>query len=45
MEVNLNIPEIKEILCNILYLGLPAVAERILQKTWKGETDDNEKSL
>ncbi len=30
-------PEIKEILCNILYLGLPATADRILNKTWKGE--------
>lgn len=38
-------PEIKEILCNILYLGLPRVAERILQKTWKGETDKHEKSV
>lgn len=38
-------PEIKEILCNILYLGLPKVAERVLQKTWKGETDKDEKSV
>ena len=42
---NFPAPEIKEILCNILYLGLPKVAERILQKTWKGETDKNEKSI
>ena len=42
---NFPTPEIKEILCNILYLGLPAVAERTLQKTWKGETDKNEKSI
>lgn len=37
--------EIKEILCNILYLGLPSTADRILNETWKGETEKNEKSL
>lgn len=38
-------PEVREILCNILYLGLPQVAERILKQTWKGVTDKNEKSV
>ena len=38
-------PEVREILCNILYLGLPQVADRILEKTWKGVTDENEKSV
>lgn len=38
-------PEVREILCNILYLGLPKAADRILEKAWKGETDNNEKSL
>ena len=38
-------PEVREILCNILYLGLPSVADRILQKAWKGETDKNENSI
>ena len=38
-------PEVREILCNILYLGLPRVADRILLKAWKGETDKHEKSL
>ena len=38
-------PEVREILCNILYLGLPQVADRILQQAWKGETDKNEKSV
>ncbi len=38
-------PEVREILCNILYLGLPRVADRILQQAWKGETDKHEKSL
>lgn len=38
-------PEVREILCNILYLGLPQVAERILKQTWKGVTDENEKSV
>jgi len=37
--------EIKEILCNILYLGLPSTADRILNQTWKGETEEDEKSL
>jgi len=32
-------PEVREILCNILYLGLPKAADRILEKAWKGETD------
>ena len=39
------VPEVREILCNILYLGLPKVADRILEKAWKGETDKNEKSV
>ena len=38
-------PEVREILCNILYLGLPKTADRILEKAWKGETDKNEKPL
>ncbi len=38
-------PEVREILCNILYLGLPKVADRILQQAWKGEIDKHEKSL
>lgn len=38
-------PEVREILCNILYLGLPKVADRILEKAWKGETDKHEKSV
>lgn len=38
-------PEVREIICNILYLGLPKAADRILEKAWKGETDKNEKSL
>ena len=42
---NFLTPEIREILCNILYLGLPKVADRVLQKAWKGETDENEKPL
>ena len=42
---NFPTPEIREILCNILYLGLPKVADRVLQKAWKGETDENEKPL
>ena len=42
---NFPTPEMREILCNILYLGLPKVADRILQKAWKGEIDENEKSL
>ena len=42
---NFPTPEIREILCNILYLGLPKVADRVSQKAWKGETDENEKPL
>ena len=42
---NFPTPEVREILCNILYLGLPKVADRVLQKAWKGETDENEKPL
>ena len=38
-------PEVREILCNILYLGLPKVADRILQQAWKGEIDEHEKSV
>ena len=30
--------ELHELLCNILYLGLPATAERILKQTEKGES-------
>lgn len=37
--------EIKEILCNILYLGLPNTTERILNQTSKGDLNNNEKSL
>lgn len=36
---NFPTPEIKEILCNILYLGLPHTAEQILTETLKGESD------
>ena len=42
---NFPTPEVREILCNILYLGLPKVADRILQKAWKGEIDKHEKSV
>ena len=42
---NFPTPEVREILCNILYLGLPKVADRILEKAWKGEIDKYEKSL
>ena len=42
---NFPTPEIREILCNILYLGLPKVADRILQQAWKGEIDKHEKPL
>lgn len=38
-------PEVREILCNILYLGLPKVADRILEQAWKGEFDKHEKSV
>lgn len=38
-------PEVREILCNILYLGLPRVADRILEQAWKGKTDKNEKPI
>lgn len=37
--------EVREILCNILYLGLPKVADRILEQAWKGNIDENEKSV
>lgn len=37
--------ELHELLCNILYLGLPATAERILQQTAKGESKKDENSL
>ena len=39
------LPEVREILCNILYLGLPNTADRILEQAWKGKTDENEKSV
>ena len=42
---NFPAPEIREILCNILYLGLPKVADRVLEKAWKGEIDKHEKPL
>ena len=42
---NFPAPEVREILCNILYLGLPKVADRILQQAWKGETDKHEKPI
>ncbi len=42
---NFPTPEVKEILCNILYLGLPHTAEQILTETAKGESDQNENSL
>ncbi|MBQ9784815.1 MAG: hypothetical protein IJW29_04870 [Clostridia bacterium] len=32
--------ELHELLCNILYLGLPATAERILKQTAKGESKE-----
>jgi hypothetical protein len=38
-------PEVREILCNSPYLGLPKVADRILEQAWKGNTDKHEKSL
>lgn len=38
-------PEIKEILSNILYLGLPHTAEQILNEKSKGESNDHEKPL
>ena len=37
--------EIKEILSNILYLGLPNTAEKILMETVKGETNRNENTI
>ena len=37
--------EVREILCNILYLGLPRVADRVLQQAWKGKTDKHEKPI
>ena len=39
------LPELKEILCNILYLGLPETATTILNQTAKGESTNHEKSL
>lgn len=42
---NFPTPEVREILCNILYLGLPRVADRVLQQAWKGETDKHEKPI
>ena len=42
---NFPAPEVREILCNILYLGLPRVADRILEQAWKGEIDKHEKSV
>ena len=39
------LPEVREILCNILYLGLPKTADRILEQAWKGKTDENEKPV
>ncbi|MBE6589701.1 MAG: hypothetical protein E7643_05925 [Ruminococcaceae bacterium] len=38
-------PEVKEILCNILYLGLPQTAEQILNETLKGEVSKHEKPV
>lgn len=38
-------PEVKEILSNVLYLGLPQTAEKILTEPTKGETDQNENSV
>ena len=38
-------PEIREILCNVLYLGLPKAADRIFQQAWKGEINEHEKPL
>ncbi len=38
-------PDVKEILDNILYLGLPKEAKRIWAETVKGESKKNEKSL
>ena len=37
--------ELREILSNILYLGLPHTAEKILNETKKGESEKNEKPL
>jgi len=37
--------EVKEILSNVLYLGLPQAAEKILTETAKGESDQNENTL
>ncbi|MBQ9773064.1 MAG: hypothetical protein IJW30_00185 [Clostridia bacterium] len=33
-------PELNELLCNILYLGLPETADKILKQTAKGEQKD-----
>lgn len=38
-------PDFKELLCNIMYLGLPATAEKILQQNLKGERSNDEKSV
>lgn len=37
--------ELHELLCNILYLGLPATAEKILKQTAKGKAQKDENSL
>ncbi len=37
--------ELKEILCNILYLGLPQTAQTVIQEKLKGEPKTNENSL
>ena len=37
--------EVKEILSNVLYLGLPQAAEKILTETAKGESDQNENTI
>ena len=38
-------PELREILSNILYLGLPHTAEQILNEHLKGESNNHEKPL
>ena len=42
---NYPLPEIREILSNILYLGLPNTAQKILNETVKGESVQNEKPI
>ncbi len=37
--------ELHEILCNILYLGMPQAAEKILKQNRKGESEQHENSL